>query len=156
MKLSDIIVTEAARLELQATTRDDCIVELVSALAEAGAIKKQMSADIAKKIIDRENRATTGIGKGVALPHATVAGIKKPTATVGLSIEGLDFHSLDNQPVYSVILMVSPPDKPDEHLAAMEMIFTNVRNDMFRKFLSQAKTREAVAELIAEADETDR
>ncbi len=65
----------------------------------------------------------------------------------------MDFSSLDTQPVYAVILLLSNPDKPDEHLAAMETIFKHVQREMFRKFLFQAKTAEAIVELIHEADE---
>jgi mannitol/fructose-specific phosphotransferase system IIA component (Ntr-type) len=153
MKLSDIVVTDAIRARMEANGRDEAIKELVGALAEAGAIAKKNSDEIAKAITTRENQATTGIGKGIALPHAKVKGIKKPIATIGGSPEGLDFSSLDSKPVYSVILLLSNPDEPDEHLQAMETIFRHVQRDIFRKFLRQAETNEAVIELIEEADE---
>jgi mannitol/fructose-specific phosphotransferase system IIA component (Ntr-type) len=153
MKLSDLVVEDAIRADLQATTREEVINELVEALAEAGAIARKNVAEIAKSIIARENQATTGIGKGVALPHAKIKGIKKPIATFGNSSEGLDFSSLDSKPVYSVILLLSSPDNPDEHLQAMETIFRHVQRDIFRKFLRQAETNQAIVELIHEADE---
>lgn len=153
MKLSDIVVTDAIRAQLKATTRDDAIAELVEALADAGAIARKSVAEITKAIITREAQATTGIGKGIALPHAKIKGIKKPFATLGGVTEGLDFSSLDSKPVYSVILLLSSPDHPDEHLQAMETIFRHVQRDMFRKFLRQAETNEAMVELIQEADE---
>jgi nitrogen PTS system EIIA component len=153
MKLSDLVVTDAIRPILKAQTRDEAIEELVVALAEAGAIPKRSATDIAKAIIARESQATTGIGKGIALPHAKIKGIKKPLATLGGSPEGLDFSSLDSKPVYSVILLLSSPENPDEHLQAMETIFRHVQRDIFRKFLRQAETREAMIDLIEEADE---
>jgi mannitol/fructose-specific phosphotransferase system IIA component (Ntr-type) len=153
MKLSEIIVTDAVRAPMQAKTRNEAIEELVDALADAGAIAKKNAAEIAKAIIGREAQATTGIGKGIALPHAKVKGVKKPIATIGSSSDGLDFSSLDSKPVYSVILMLSSPDNPDEHLQAMEAIFRHVQRDIFRKFLRQASTKEAIIDLIREADE---
>ena len=153
MKLSDIIVTEAIVPELQAKTRDEAIHELVEALAEAGAIPRKSTKDIAKAVLARETQATTGIGKGVALPHTKVKGIKQPVATIGRSSEGIDFGALDSKPVYSVILLLSSPDNPDEHLQAMEAIFKHVQRDIFRKFLRQSETREAIQDLIQEADE---
>lgn len=153
MKLSDLVVTDAIRPILKAQTRDEAIEELVVALAEAGAIPKRNATDIAKAIISRESQATTGIGKGIALPHAKIKGIKKPLATFGGSPEGLDFSSLDSKPVYSVILLLSSPENPDEHLQAMETIFRHVQRDIFRKFLRQAETKEAMIDLIQEADE---
>lgn len=153
MKLADIIVPDAIRAELTATTRDDAILELATALAEAGAITKKSVAEIAKATIAREDQATTGIGKGIALPHIRIEGIKKPMATIGCSATGLDFNSLDGKDVHAVIFMVSSTGNPDEHLQAMEALFRHVQRDMFRKFLLQAKTNEAVLELIEEADE---
>ena len=153
MKLSDIVITEAIIPELQSKTRDDAINELVESLADAGAIAKKSTKDVVKAILAREGQATTGIGKGVALPHAKLKGIKKAIATIGRSSDGLDFSALDYKPVYSVILLLSSPEKPDEHLQAMETIFKHVQRDIFRKFLRQSETREAIVDLIHEADE---
>jgi mannitol/fructose-specific phosphotransferase system IIA component (Ntr-type) len=153
MKLSDIVVADAIIPELKAKTRDEAIVELVESLAGAGAIPKKSVKEIIKAIMTREAQATTGIGKGVALPHAKLKGIKKPIGTIGRSSEGIDFSALDSKPVYSVILLMSSPDNPDEHLQAMETIFKHVQRDIFRKFLRQSETKEAIVDLIREADE---
>jgi len=153
MKLSDIMVSDAILPALAAQTRDEAIAELVEAMASAGAILKKDVQDVTKAVLSREQQATTGIGKGVALPHAKLAGIKKPLATIGRSAEGIDFSALDSKPVYSVILLLSSPDNPDEHLQAMETIFKHVQRDIFRKFLRQSETKEAIVELIHEADE---
>ncbi len=153
MNFSDIVVTDAIRAKMTATSRNDAIKELMGALAEAGAVAQKDVAKIAKSIIAREEQATTGIGKGIAMPHAKVKGLKSPIATLGGSPEGLDFSSLDSQPVYSVILLLSSPDNPDEHLQAMETIFRHLQRDMFRKFLRQAETNEAIIDLLKEADE---
>lgn len=153
MKLSDIIITEAIIPELQSKTRDEAIGELVEALAEAGTIPKKSTKEVVKAVLAREQQATTGIGKGVALPHAKLKGVKKAIATIGRSSEGIDFSALDYKPVYSVILLLSCPEKPDEHLQAMETIFKHVQRDIFRKFLRQSETKDAIVELIHEADE---
>jgi mannitol/fructose-specific phosphotransferase system IIA component (Ntr-type) len=153
MKLSDIMVTEALVPELTATTRDEAIAELVDALVAAGALPKADGDAVAKAVLAREAQATTGIGKGVALPHAKLKGIRKPIGAIGRSAEGIDFNALDSKPVYSVILLLSCPDDPDAHLQAMETIFRHVQRDIFRKFLRQSETVEAIADLIQEADE---
>jgi len=153
MKLSDIMVADAIIPELKAKTRDEAIAELVEALAAAGAIPRKSTKEITKAVLAREVQATTGIGKGVALPHTKLKGIKKPVATIGRSSEGIDFSALDQKSVYSVILLLSSPDNPDEHLQAMEAIFKHVQRDIFRKFLRQSETKEAIQELIQEADE---
>ena len=153
MKLFDIMVADAIVPEFKARTRNEAIDELVESLIRAGAVAKKSAASITKAILAREAQATTGIGKGVALPHAKLEGISKPIGTIGRSSEGIDFAALDSKPVYSVILLLSNPHKPNEHLQAMETIFKHFQRDMFRKFLRQSQTTEAIIDLIKEADE---
>ncbi len=153
MRLVDIMVDQAIIPLLKATTRDEAITELVESLADAGAVARKNVSEIIKAVIARESQATTGIGKGVALPHRKLKCVKKPVGTIGRSSDGIDFGALDSKPVYSVILLLSNPDDPDQHLQAMETIFKHVQRDMFRKFLRQSETREAIVELIVEADE---
>jgi mannitol/fructose-specific phosphotransferase system IIA component (Ntr-type) len=74
-------------------------------------------------------------------------------ATIGQSKAGIDFSALDKQPVYSVILLISPMDDPDEHLKAMEKIFGHLQNERFRKFLRQSTKAEQIKDLLKEADE---
>ncbi len=153
MKLADIIVQDAIVADLQGTTRDDVISELVESLAQAGAIPKKSVAEVVTAVLARESQATTGIGKGIALPHAKLKSIKKPVGVIGASRAGIDFGALDSKPVYSVILLLSSPDNPDEHLQAMETIFKHVQRDMFRKFLRQSETQDAIVDLLNEADD---
>ena len=153
MKLSDIMVSEAIVPELKGTTRDEVIAELVEALCKAGAIAPNRIPATIEAVLARESQATTGIGKGVAMPHAKLKGIKHPIGTIGRSDAGVEFAALDSKPVYSVILLLSNLDNPDEHLQAMEAIFKHVQRDMFRKFLRQSETGEAIVDLIHEADE---
>ncbi len=153
MKLSDIMVNDAIIPELKATTRDEAITELIDALCESGAVPAGIAPKIRKAVLARESQATTGIGKGIALPHAKLKDIKRPIGTIGRSSVGIDFSALDSKPVFSIILLLSSPDNPDEHLQAMEAIFRHVQRDIFRKFLRQSETKEAVIDLIQEADE---
>jgi mannitol/fructose-specific phosphotransferase system IIA component (Ntr-type) len=152
MKLCDFIVADAIVPELQSDNRDDIIRELVDALVYTGRIKTDVSDEIVTQLIDRENQGSTGIGKGIAVPHIKHASASEIVGTIGLSKKGIDFSSLDHAPVYSVLLLVSPPNNPDRHLEAMESVFTHLQRDMFRKFLRQAETREAIVDLLEEAD----
>ena len=156
MKLSEFINFDAIVPQLESDTRDGAIRELVSALANAGTIPKKDVGAITTKIIERENQGSTGIGKGIAVPHIKHPKVKTIVGTIGCSTEGLDFSSLDKAPVYSVLLLVSPKDDPEKHLEAMERIFSHLQKEMFRKFLRQAETTEAIAELILEADEAQQ
>ncbi|MFK7788135.1 MAG: PTS sugar transporter subunit IIA [Phycisphaeraceae bacterium] len=152
MKLNDFVVTDAIIPVLQAESRDDAITEMVDALIEAKAIPKTLRDEVIKLVLDREKHGSTGFGKGVAVPHVKHDKIKKVTAAVAVSQSGVDFNALDREPVYCLFLLASPKDKPDEHLQAMENLFNSLQNEKFRKFLRQAETKEAVIDLLNEAD----
>lgn len=152
MKFSDIVCSDAIISQVKSKQRDEVIRELVGALGKSGKIPKDSADAIAKAVIKRENEASTGIGKGVAVPHVKHASVKEPVAAIGCSAEGLDFSSLDKQPVYSVILLVSPTDNPDKHLQAMETVFRNLQKDDFRRFLRQSQSVDEIREIIQDAD----
>ncbi|MBI1337454.1 MAG: PTS sugar transporter subunit IIA [Phycisphaera sp.] len=152
MKLTEFVVKDAIVPQLKSTDRDEVIGELVDALVKAGAATKTLRDDLVKQILDREKHGSTGFGKGVAVPHVKHEKIKKMAAAIGVSQPGVDFHALDKAPVYSVVLLLSPKNKPDEHLQAMENIFSNLQRDVFRRFLRQASTVEEVYDLLEEAD----
>ena len=153
MKFSDFICLEATIPELQADNRDDAIAELVSSLEKAGKLGERISKDIAKAIVKREKEASTGMGKGVAIPHVKHKSAKEVIGVVGLSSAGIDFFALDKQPVHSIVLLISPLNDPDKHLKTMEYIFKHLQQEMFRKFLRQCNQPGQVEDLLIEADE---
>jgi mannitol/fructose-specific phosphotransferase system IIA component (Ntr-type) len=153
MKFEEFMCFEATIPQLQAKDRDGAITELVAALVNAGRIPAESVKDVTKAVIKRENEASTGMGKGVAVPHVKHAAVTKVTAAVGHSATGIDFASLDEQPVYSVILLISPVDNPDKHLQAMENIFRHLQKERFRKFLRQCRGPKELEDLLKEADE---
>src|SRR5271170_5470463 len=108
MKLADFIVKDAIIAELKSTERDSVIREMVQSLAAAKAIAPGDVDVIVKAIIDREKVGSTGFGKGVAVPHVKHLAIKKRIGVVGRSTIGVDFAALDQAPVYSVFLLLSP------------------------------------------------
>src|SRR5579859_4917938 len=153
MKLREFIVTEAIVPELGATDRDGAVRELVAALAAAGAVPEEAVDEIVGAVIKREQNGSTGFGKGVAVPHVKHPKVKSMAGAVGRSAGGIDFAALDHQPVYSVFLLLSPENEPQQHLQAMNIVFSNLQKDMFRRFLRQAETREGILELLDEADQ---
>ncbi len=153
MKFADFVCFEATIPELQAKDRDGAIVELVTSLDKEGKLKRDSRQDVIKAVIERENQATTGMGKGVAVPHVKHPAVKNVVAAIGLSSTGIDFSSLDKQLVYSVVLLISPADDPDRHLQAMESIFRRLQQEKFRKFLRQSRSSEQIEDLFREIDE---
>jgi len=152
MKLTEIVITDAIVTDLEASERDDAIRTLVEALITAGAADESIKDELLERILERERKGSTGFGRGVAVPHVKHPKIEKLAAAVGLSQGGIDFNALDRQPVYSIIMLLSPEDAPEEHLQAMEAIFKNLTKPTFRRFLKQAETVEEVVTLLGEAD----
>ncbi len=152
MKLLDIVVTNAIIPNLAATERDAAIGEIIDSLVAAGALSPTLRDEFIKAVIRRENRGSTGFGHGVAVPHVKHAAIGKMAVAVAISRAGVDFNALDKQPVYSILLLLSPEDQPEEHLDAMEAIFGNLSQDTFRRFLRQARSVDDILTLLEEAD----
>jgi mannitol/fructose-specific phosphotransferase system IIA component (Ntr-type) len=152
MKLRDFIVADAIVPELQATDRDGVIRELVASLGKSGTLPIEAVDEVVAALIKREQNGSTGFGKGVAVPHVKHPRVKRMAGTVGRSVGGVDFAALDHQPVYSVVLLLSPENQPQQHLQAMNIVFSNLQKDMFRRFLRQSDTREKIVDLIDEAD----
>ena len=153
MNFADFVCFEAIIPELSSKDRDGVIGELVKALDKAGRIGNGNCQKIIRLMVRRENEASTGMGKGVAVPHVKHEAVKDVVAAIGQSSNGIDFRSLDKQPVYSVVLLISPKDNPDRHLEAMEKVFRHLQQEKFRKFLRQSRTVEQIKDLLMEADE---
>jgi PTS system fructose-specific IIA component/PTS system nitrogen regulatory IIA component len=144
--------TKAIRAELTAGDKEGVVYELVGALVDAGSIQEDERDSIVKAIMNREELGSTGIGRGIAVPHTKHPSVDQLVGTVGVSIDGVDFNSLDGEKVQLLFLLVSPPDRPGDHLRALENISRQLRDDTFCRFLKQSKNAEDIQQLLEEAD----
>src|SRR3990172_2103902 len=122
MKFADFISREAIRADLTAEDKEGVIREMVQTLLDAGRIKADQQDSIVKAILKREELGSTGIGRGVAVPHTKHPSVQRLVGTVAVSSEGIDFNSLDGEKVQLFFLLISPPDRPGDHLRALENI----------------------------------
>ncbi len=154
MKLGELVQPGAIIAELKSTDRAGAVRDLVQLLSDAKLINQKSVDSVVKSIIARERtRGTTGFGKGVAAPHAKVEGLHQAVAAIGRTSRGIDFASLDGEPVYAVFLILSPADRPEEHLRAMDLVFRHLQQEKFRRFLRQSDNVEKIYDLLREADE---
>lgn len=152
MKFSDFVSVQSICAELTSTDKVSVISELVDALVKAGDINESDRDDIVKAIMKREDLGSTGIGRGIAVPHTKHPSVSKLVGTVGVSSSGVDFESLDGEKVQLFFLLVSPPDRPGDHLRALENISRQLRDETFCRFLKQSKSPEDIIQLLEEAD----
>jgi mannitol/fructose-specific phosphotransferase system IIA component (Ntr-type) len=153
MKFADFICHEAINVELKATDRTGVIRELAQGLLDAGQLGSEQLDGIVKAILKREKLGSTGMGHGIAAPHAKYPGVSQTTGTVAVSQGGVDFGSLDGEPVHVFFLLVSPAETPDSHVQALKRIAQSVRSGMFSQFARQAKGVAEIVQLLVEADD---
>jgi fructose-specific phosphotransferase system IIA component len=152
MKFADFVSVEAILPNIESDDKETVIRELTASLLSAGKISEEQSDGIVKAILKREELGSTGIGRGVAVPHTKHASVDQLVGTVGVSVEGVDFDSLDGEKVHLFFLLISPTDRPGDHLRALENISRQLRDETFCRFLKQAKTSEDIQQLLEEAD----
>ena len=150
MKLMDLIVKEAVIVDLKSKDKKGVIRELTEALVKT---KKISSGEkIVKILLDREELGSTGIGSGVAIPHGKTDEIDQMIVAFGTSREGIEFESLDKEPVYLVFLMLAPVDSAGGHLKALANISRMVKEKHCRQSLREACGVEEIIKIIKEED----
>ena len=150
IKILDFLSRTAIVPELKAATKKAAIEELVGLLVKEN---KVQDADSAVQILmEREKIGSTGIGQGIAIPHAKSEQAKGVAAAFGLSKKGIAFDALDGDPVYIIFLLIAPPDSAAMHLQALARISRMLKDKFFRQSLREAKSTEEILRLIREED----
>ncbi|MCA9028512.1 MAG: PTS sugar transporter subunit IIA [Planctomycetaceae bacterium] len=153
MKLAEFVIEDAIITDLTANSKENAIREMVKSLCEAGRFATENEENIVAAIMKREELGSTGIGRGIAVPHTKHPSVDSLVATIAIAREGVEFQSLDGEDVHILFLLISPPDRPGDHLRGLEGISRHLKNDDFCNFLRQSKTAADVMELLREADE---
>jgi PTS system fructose-specific IIA component/PTS system nitrogen regulatory IIA component len=152
MKFGDFINANAIRSDLTSDSKPKVISELVDCLLAAEQIRAEDRDDIVSAIMRREELGSTGIGRGVAVPHTKHPSVDRLVGTVGVSVDGVDFDSLDGDKVQLFFLLISPPERPGDHLRALENISRQLRDDTFCRHLKESKSPRDIQQLLEEAD----
>jgi len=152
MRMSEFIIREAISADLAAGRKEDTIREMIENLRLAGYFKGSEAEDVVKAILKRELLSSTGIGDGVAIPHAKHASVDRLVGTVALSQKGIPFDSVDNEPVHVLVMLISPQERPSEHLRALEGVSRCLKDKNFVQSLRQAKSPQEIWDLICKHD----
>lgn len=138
---------------LEAVAKEDAITEMVNGLKRERLIKPNAGKDIVSSLMKREEIGSTGIGNGVAIPHARVDRVEELVLALGRSQAGVSFDSIDGEPVYMIFLIVSPGDDSELHLQALKWVSGLARNKDFCRFFRAAKDPKEILSLLKEMDE---
>jgi mannitol/fructose-specific phosphotransferase system IIA component (Ntr-type) len=152
MRMSDFVVRDSISAMLTASTKEAVIRELVENLRNAGYFAGGEPEEIIKAIHKRELLGSTGIGRGVAIPHTKHPSVDRLIGTVAISRPGVPFESLDGEPVHVFVMLVSPQERPGDHLRALENVSRCLRDDNFVRALRQATTAQQVWDLLDHHD----
>lgn len=149
MNLSSLLTEEQIVPEVQATERWPAIVELVDHLCANERLPVRLRETVLALLREREEKTSTGIGSGVAIPHAFAEEIEEVIAVFGRSREGIEFESLDNAPVHFIILFIVPKDHYQMHLRTLAAIAKMFTNSQVRKHLAAAETRAEILSILS-------
>lgn len=135
---------------LSARTKEEAFDEILSALVDAGSLGKRKVSKIRKGLLEREERGSTGIGNGVAVPHVKSSSIDAFTLVLARSTEGLPYQAVDGRDVNTVFFVLAPENKADEHLQVLRWVSGLARNADFRRFVKNAGSGEEIRDLLHE------
>jgi PTS system nitrogen regulatory IIA component len=148
--LRDLLRDDLILEEIEAVDKQGVIHEFSRLLKTTGRIKD--AEECIRVLLERESLGSTGIGDGVAIPHAKLHLFPEMVVAFGRSSKGVDFQSLDAKPVHLFFLLVTPDDRPGEHLKALARISRILKNPVLRENLRAASGRHELKRLIFEED----
>jgi fructose-specific phosphotransferase system IIA component len=148
MNLMDLISPRCIKVPLEANTKKDVISELVDLLVSVKQLPHRNA--ILEALLEREEVGSTGIGHGVALPHAKCVEVKDIFVACGMSKEGIDFDALDRSPVHIFFLILAPRNAPGQHLKVMAHLTRMLSKAPTREKLLQAETPDEVYQVLSD------
>lgn len=153
MRITELLRKETIALNLKASSKGTVIDELVSVLDKSG--KLQDAEEFKKAILNRESQSTTGIGEGIAIPHAKTSAVKSPAIAFGKSADGVDYESLDGAPAHLFFMIAATEGANQTHLEALSRLSSMLMDEDVRKSLVNASSEEEVLEIINLHDKED-
>lgn len=137
-------------MDLTASAKEAVIDELVEKLEKAGRLNSQE--EFKEAILQREMQSTTGIGEGIAIPHAKTKAVKQPAICFGRSVSGVNYESLDGQPAHLFFMIAASEGANNTHLETLSRLSTLLMDEGFRKQLLEAKSEEELLHLFDEKE----
>ena len=154
MRLGDFVLEESIVSELRATQKREVLAEVVESLIDAGCLDPEAKESVVDALMHREEIGSTGIGHGVAIPHAKHPAVRRLLGAYAHSSAGVDFSSLDGQPVKALFLILWPAGVIGPHLEAIAQVSRVLKRDNFLERLKEASDKREIVSLFSEADKS--
>ncbi|MED1123916.1 fructose-specific PTS transporter subunit EIIC [Bacillus atrophaeus] len=153
MKITELLTKHTIKLNIESKEKENVIDEMVTVLDQAGKLNDR--AAYKEAILNRESQSSTGIGEGIAIPHAKTASVINPAIAFGRSKEGVDYESLDAQPAHLIFMIAATEGANNTHLEALSRLSTLLMREEIRKQLLEAETEDAIIDIINAHDKDD-
>ncbi|MES1036614.1 PTS fructose transporter subunit IIABC [Bacillus pumilus] len=153
MKITELLTKQTIKLQLDSQQKEAVIEELVTVLDTAGKLNDKEG--YKEAVINREKQSSTGIGEGIAIPHAKTASVKEPAIAFGRSVAGVDYESLDAQPSHLVFMIAATEGANNTHLEALSRLSTLLMREEIRKQLLEAASEDEIIDIINTHDKDD-
>jgi len=152
VKLSEVLPESAVRLGLDGKDKWEVIDVLTAALVESGQVSGDIQEAVREALVTREKSMSTGMEKGIAIPHASVEVVEKTAVALGIAEKGVEFEAIDGQTTHLVFLLVNPSNKTKIHIRTLAEIARLTSSAELRKSLREASTVEEALERIRRAE----
>lgn len=146
----EIFSLEAIVAELEGQTKAVVLSEMVGAAVAGGLLPRTRKSQVLAALDAREERGSTGLGRGIAIPHAKIPGLRRHAGVVARSTAGVEYRAIDGEPVHVLVMLISPESRHDEHLRALKWISGLARDHDFTSFIRQARTAQDILDVIRE------
>ncbi len=153
MKLMDFLSSNSISVEIKATKKEEVLKELVDLLINSRELDKSYRNKVIDALLERESLGSTAIGQGIAIPHAKTDCVNKLVGAFALSKKGVDFDSLDGEPVYIFFLLLAAQDSAGPHLKALARISRLFKDKYFRDNLRNCTDEKGIIKVISQEDE---
>lgn len=150
MKIRDLLNKDSIIIDLQARDKNDTIVQMAGFLASINNLQDHDL--IFRKILEREAEMSTGIGLGIAIPHARVETVDRVYMAAARSVKGIDFTAIDGQPVYLIFMIVSPVHASSDHMQVLSSLSRIMAYEDIRKKLRTVKKQEQFLDLLVKGE----
>ncbi|MEC1266765.1 fructose-specific PTS transporter subunit EIIC [Bacillus subtilis] len=153
MKITELLTKHTIKLNIESKEKENVIDEMVTVLDKAGKLNDRQV--YKEAILNRESQSSTGIGEGIAIPHAKTASVINPAIAFGRSKDGVDYESLDGQPAHLVFMIAATEGANNTHLEALSRLSTLLMREEIRKQLLEAESEDAIIDIINQHDKDD-